>query len=572
MPIDKITIFKIKSTASNFSDFLREKNPKQVTLTVPLGSSYTVEVVMAFKSHESEQKTHDQIPWLVFLNDALPAAEKFVFKSENKFPSGILAVKIIENGDSDFYAIVFGLAGESHILPDQVVRDFGIRVAMNICDEEKLKRVQSTRHAEVSTQSERQVSAGSSFSVFDIDDEKEFLQVIAGASGVGFDFIQSFTGKESISIKASKDNSVKWDNLIDRVRALAAAYKLRKFETSFPGYARFHYETDKEIIDALDAQLFQSISKRNFSAAHLAPPEVVDYVTCDFSYGHEESRFEDLTLNDLIDSRKRNFRAKASIDSIKTMRVKLWNVDTNQFMRSWSAYRCLVAEGSYKGDVFILSNGQWKKVSKALQDEIDAYIPTVTTGGCAYLPQDVNIWNAKENKNQEHIFNAQAKFSNDDLFLLDKGKIKIGGKRIYEVCDLLHKNCELIQVKRFQNSSSSVSHLFLQGRFYGQAFLTDEQTRIGLRTAIENSLGLPLAQPFLDIVPIKRGFDTRNYSIIFCLLSESDIELKDLPFMARYELMHSHRFIRDTLGMNCAVVFRRIRVEERVKPVLAAKS
>lgn len=571
MSIDKITIFKLKPHISNFSDFLREKKPKQIDLPVPANSTYTVEVVTAFKSHESEPKTHDKIPWLVFLNDGLPAIERFEFKSENKFPSAILAVKITENGTSDFYAIVFGLAGESHILPDQVVRDFGIRVAMNICDEAKLKRVQSTRHAEVSTQSERQISAGSYFSVFDIDDEKEFLQVLAGASGTGFEFIQSFTGRESIAIKASKDSSVKWDNLIDRVRALAAAYKLTKFETSFPGYARFHYETDTAVIDALDAQLFQSISNRNFSAAHLAPPEVVDYVTNDFSFGQEEARFEDLTLNDLIDSRKKNFRAKASIESIKAMRVKLWNAETNQVTRSWSAYRCLVAEGNYKGDTFILSNGQWKKVSKALQDEIDGYIPTVATGGCAYLPHDVNIWNAKENKNQEHIFNVQAKLSSNDLFLLDKGKIQIGGKRIYEVCDLLHKDCELIQVKRFQSSSSSVSHLFLQGRFYGEAFLTDEQTRIGLRAAIESTLGLPLAQPFLDIVPIKRDFHPKNYSIVFCLLAEIDIELKDLPFMARYELMHSHRFIQNTLGMNCAVVFRRIKVKEKSKALPTAK-
>jgi uncharacterized protein (TIGR04141 family) len=543
-----------------------------VALTLPADATYAVEVVTAFKKHESEPKTHDKIPWLVFLNDGLPAADRFTFTSENKFPSAVLALKITESNATEFYAIVFGLAGESHILPDQVVRDFGIRVAMNICDEEKLKRVQSTRRAEVSTQSERQISSGSALSVFNIDDGKEFLQVIAGASGEGFEFIQSFTGKESIAIKANKDDSIRWDNLIDRVRALAAADRMNKFETAFPGYAKFRYETDSGVIDGLDAQLFQEISARNCRTAHLAPPEVVDYATYDFSYGQDETRFEDLTLSDLLDSRKKAFRANADINSLKKMRVNLWNVETNQVVRSWSAYRCLVAEGGHNGDTFILSNGQWKKVSKALQDEIDAYIPMVETGACAYLPHDVNIWNAKESKNQESVFNVAAKTANNDLFLLDKGKIEIGGKRIYEVCDLLHKDRELIQVKRFQNSSSSVSHLFLQGRFYGQAFLTDEQTRIGLRTAIQNhALALELEAQFLDIVPAKRDFHPKDYRIVFCLLAEGDIELKDLPFMARYELMHSHRFIRDALGMNCAVVFRRIKVEERAKAGKAVK-
>lgn len=571
MTVDKLTIFKIKSTAKDFGDFIELQQPKKVAVEIPAGATYSVEVVVAFKEFVGKKKTHKNIPWMQFLNDGLPSPDHFKFESENRFPSAIVGLKFTDGGQDDFYAIVFGLAGESHINSEQIVRDFGIRVAMNICDEEKLKRVQSTRHAEVSTQSERQISSGSSFSVFDIDDEKEFLQAIAGAARNEFKFIQSFTGKESIAIKASKGQAINWKNLIERVHALSDAYGLRKFETTFPGYAKFHFETDKNVIKALDAQLMKSIIARDFTRAHLAPPEVVDYATCDFSYNQHDGRFEDLTLEDLLNSRRSALAVDADIGTMKSMKIRLWNVETGSQIRVWPAYRCIVAEVLHNGDTYILSNEQWKKVSNALQKEIDDYMPTIAIAGCAYLPHDVNIWNPAENKNQESVFNAAAKNGNEQLFLLDKGKIEIGGKRLYEVCDLLHTDRSLIQVKRFQNSSSSISHLFLQGRFYGDAFLTDEQCRHGMRQAIDKTLGAADAIPFLDIVPLKRGdLNANEFTIIFCLLAERDITLKDLPFMARYELMHSHRVIVNRLGMSCAVAFRRIKVEAKPKPTKAA--
>lgn len=565
MSVDKITIFKIKPTVASFADFIRLPDAKAIPVTPPADAAFEVEVVAAFKDHAGQEKTHLNIPWLVFLNDGLPPGDKFSFRSANRFPSAIVGIKLTEEHVSNFYAIVFGLAGDSHIDPDQIVRDFGIRVAMNICDEEKLKRIQSTRHAEVSTQSERQISTGSRFSVFDIDDEKEFLQSIAGVAQPGFDFIQSFTGKESIAIKSPKGQAINWGNLIERVRTLASAYELKNFETSFPGYAKFHIVTDTDLLDKLDELLFAAIRRHDFSSAHLAPPEVVDYSTCEFSYGQNESRFEDLTLKDLIESR-RAFNDDATMNSIRQMRVNLWNVETNTILRPWNAYRCLVAETSHEGETFILSNGQWKKISNDLQEEIDSQLATIPVADCPYLPNDVDIWNPETQKNQESVFNALAARDNANLLLLDKSKIDIGGKRLYEVCDLLHSDRHLIQVKRFQSSSSSVSHLFLQGRFYSQAFMTDEQCRTALRSAITEKLG-DAADPFLQIIPVERGdLSPRDYTVVYCLLSERDINLQELPFMARYDLVHSHRFLKNVLGMNCSIALRRITTQQRPEP------
>lgn len=563
MSIDKISVFKIKSTATKFSDFFRLENPVSIPITKDHEAAYEIEVIAAFKEFKSAEKTQANIPWLVFLNDGLPAASRFSFKAANLFPSAIVGIKFTENGIDSYYAIAFGLAGDSHIDPDYIVRDFGIRVAMNICDEEKLKRIQSTRHAEVSTQSERQLSVGSSFSVFDIDDEKEFLQVIAGAARVGdYEFIQSFVGRENISIKSNKENQINWNNLIGRVHKLSNAYDLKNYEKTFPGYAKFHFETDVDIISELEEKLFELISNRDFSSTHLAPPEVVDYSTCEFSYGKNETKYEDLTLSDLLSSR-RAFGEKSSLDSIKGMRIFVWNIDTGAKIRHWSAFKCLVAEVTHDGESYILSNGQWKRVGKELRQEIESYLAELIVDECKYLPHDIEIWNPVTKRNEESVFNVAASALDKDLLLLDRAKIEIAGKRLYEVCDLLHLDRSMIQVKRMQNSSSSVSHLFLQGRFYAEAFVTDELCRTGFRDEITKRLGAD-AGPFLDIVPTDRSFNTKDYKIIFCILSENNIVIADMPFMARYELVHSHRFLRKVMGMNCSVVFRRIKVKEKV--------
>ncbi|MYM75364.1 hypothetical protein GTP56_24650 [Duganella sp. FT134W] len=57
MSIDKITIFKIKSTATNFGDFIELQPTKKIKVSAPAGMAYAVEVVAAFKEFVGKKKT-----------------------------------------------------------------------------------------------------------------------------------------------------------------------------------------------------------------------------------------------------------------------------------------------------------------------------------------------------------------------------------------------------------------------------------------------------------------------------------------------------------------------------------
>jgi uncharacterized protein (TIGR04141 family) len=285
----------------------------------------------------------------------------------------------------------------------------------------------------------------------------------------------------------------------------------------------------------------------------------MDFNSVEFSYNKNEERFDDLALNDLINSR-RNFGIKSSIDSIKSAKVSVWNVDTGAKIREWNGYRCMVAEVSHANNIYILSNAQWKQVAPGFKTEVDQYMASIALSVDAFLAADVRIWDAASGKNKEAVFNAAVAAATSDVLLFDTAKIEIAGQRFYETCDIFHKERKFVQVKRFSSGSASVSHMFVQGRFYAEAFLTDDNCREGMRNHVETIAAPPLKDEFLALLPLARkDLVSNQYTVVFCILSSDDADaLADLPFMARYELMHTHKHLTNGLGLNCEVAFRRV--------------
>jgi len=559
MSIDKITIYKLKDIVANKNDFLKlNGEPRRLNLP-PRTAGAPVSAWAYVKTHTVVRKTHENIPWLTFFNEGLEAADHFRFDAQNSFPSGIVVLQFGSDDDLSFYAMTFGLGGENLLDHEYVVRDFGLQVAMNICDPEKLKRIQTSMHEAVSTQSERQISVGSSFSVFNIDDEKEFFRSLAGVAKAEFGFVQSFNGRDSIAIKARKGDALNWGNLVDRIEMLASAYSLPDFKVNFPGYAKFRFENDPIIISELDSILFQKLKNNEFSNIHLAAPEVLDFSSVEFSYNKDDQRYDDLVLHELLESR-RAFGEKSSIDSIKGMKVNVWNVDTGTKMKDWSSYKCLVAEIDRGEDSYILSSAQWKQVATEFKTEVDNYMTSVQLSVDGFLLSDVRIWHPASRKNRESVFNSAVAAATQDVLLFDTAKIEIARQKYYETCDIFHKEKKFVQVKRFSSGSASVSHLFVQGRFYAEAFLSDDNCRQGMRNHIEESAPSTTKDSYLALIPQERkDLISNDYTIVFCILCDADgRSLADLPFMARYELMHTHKHLTNGLGMKCEIAFRKV--------------
>ncbi|AZE29083.1 hypothetical protein C4K05_2401 [Pseudomonas chlororaphis subsp. aureofaciens] len=559
MSLDKITVYKLKDHITAFEQYIKELDGKRQRLPglreiaiVPTEDGPIVQASFAFKEHESEKKAVD-VPWIQFINESAP--DPIIFQSRNKFPCAVLAVKIQDEQSTNFYALTFGLGADTFIDMEQIVRDFGLRVAMNICDTEKLKRIQTNIHEAVSTHSEKQISTGSNLNVFQIDDEKEFLRSVSGLAREEFTFIHSLTGKDSISIKLNKNAPLNWNSLVQRLQTLEESYNLERYLETFQGYSKFHFENDPDTISQLDELLFEKIRTGDLEHIHLAPPEFVDYDSRYFTYELDGGeRHDDISIIDFLATRKRAFSERASISSLKQKKIYIWSTETGQRINAWTAYKCLVAEITLNDETYILSISQWKKISTDFKNEVESYIAhNIPHCDHPYLLEGVRIWDAAQGKNREDVYNTTIYQAEPDIFLFDRAKIQIAGERIYEVCDLLHIDKSLIHVKRLKAGTASISHLFLQGKFYSEAFVTDQKCRQGMKDHIINNNNGRAIAAFTDILPNEREtLITNDYKIIFCILTErNNANIDIIPFMAKYELMHSHKYINQALGFQC---------------------
>lgn len=569
----KITVYKLKPDVSDIDSALDKKyqgNSRQVMVDeLP---EHT-EAYAVFRPVGGKEKTQNDFPWLSFINSGLPIDQRFFFQATNKFPSAMIIMKFsTEPGKDNYYALAFGLAGNSFLDKEKIIRDFGIKVAMNICDPKALKRVRTNVHESISTQTERQTSAGAELTAFGINGEREFLQSIAGRTKKqDFDFIEAFHGKDSINLRFKKDDEVGWKELSDRVKKLGVAYAATDYQKIFETYDNFHSEPDPKLIKILDDLVFSKIKTGAFEHVHLAPPEFFDYDRYDFVYGHDEKKgqYPDLIIQEYITQKSRRFSDNASIKSLKSQKVSLYDAETEGLRKNkYKLYDCIVAEVDYEDSTYVLASGDWKKVSNDFLNEVNYYVENIVISPAHYLENNIRIWQSpnpgKENdkgSNREAVYNETIDNNCDDVTMFDRSRIEVAGEKKYEICDLLHSDKHFAHLKRYHNGAASISHLFSQGRFYGDAFVGDAETRQGMRAYLEEIYRDNEVQKnrFLALVPEQRGdLVTNDYTILFGILHERDeMSVTDLPFMSRYELMYAHKHLTG-FGYKCEIAFRRV--------------
>ncbi len=566
--IKRVTLYKIKA-GFDFDDYLAGNlNTYDAIADNDAGYSGYIK----YNNAGGAEKTEDAVPWLRFLNSGFDA-KRYTFVAHNRFPRAIMALRLaMPEGDPVHYVATFGQHGDSYLDKARIVHDFGIRVGMNICDIEKLRRIQTSAHEAISRQTERQASIGASLRAFGINTEAEILRTLAGSVKDAYaDLIESFKGKDSIQIKLPKDAQFGWAALADACLRLNERYEAADYrDTEFRTYDNLRYESDPDIVDALDRALCAKIEAGDFSKIHLAPPEFLEVDDPSFAY-HERGdddeeevpRFDDLRIEDIVGARRyiRNLTAS----KLKTWRVFRYDEELERTFPLWNAYQCLVAEFDHDEKTYVLSNGLWREVSQQLKDKVDGYFSARhVLIDPQYLPDGANIYHAGRRQNREEVFNESAARGSADLFLLDQAKIEIAGRRLYEVCDLLHGDKHFVHVKKYASGSASISHLFTQAKMYSHAICSDEPTRRGIAEWVQNDTHDANATKdkarFAALLPAQAAeFKDTDYTVVFCILhNDATFGLDDLPFMARYELMLAHRYLTEDRRFEAGVCFRRV--------------
>ncbi len=568
--LEKMTIFKAKPSVNSFSaifDISTEPLPRFTYQS----NGYEVEGIVKYADVGGKSKTENDYPWMVMLNN-LSEDLNLEFSNTNKSPSAILCLKITRDVDDIlFYILTFGMHTSRFINSDKLVNDFGIKVAMNICDQNNLRKVNTTTHSSVSTLTDRQASKGTNLEIFDINDEKEFFRSISGSTYEEHPYIKSFSGKSSITVNLKKGTSVTDDGIVDILLRLEEAYALKRYKEKFPSYGRLDYVSDEDEIARLNGILFKLIKNGDFSSIHLSPSIIMDENVAYFSYKDPDAnkfveKFDDLNISDLV-SQNHNFNQKSSIKTV--LNWKVYYVNTSEEISTMRAYNCINCEIEDNGITYILSSGTWRNVSSDFKSEVESYVKDkIKDKSDYYLPNDISIHCiVKENekdtvKYKEDVYNEYVAKHNGDIYLFDKSKINVAGQKRYEICDLLHKDKELIHVKVLKSGTNSLSHLFVQSRFYTDAFVKDIQTRTSMIDFIHNNDNPENADKdkdaFLSIIKEKRSeLQESTFSVLLCILTYSkDKKIDDLPFMAKYELANTHKYLINERGIELAYAIR----------------
>jgi uncharacterized protein (TIGR04141 family) len=561
----RVTLFRIKDDANGSFAKKDDSDFSRIDLE-DVGATISVRYETAFGKLRSDY----EIPWLQILNSAA-GERRFKFEAQNQFPRATVGITFQADGYSATYVAAFGLGADSIIDRRKLVYEFGIKVAMNICDVDKLRRVQTTAHEAVSRQTERQASVGTNLSVFGVNTEIEFLRMLSGIVSESYkDKIESFRGKESITLKLPKDSIPDMRSFVELCRILEERYKSDDYKsTDLRVYDLLKIENDPIVKDKLDALLAAKVEHRDFSHVHLAPPDFIDGDDPQFAYekkteDQNPTLYDDLRIDDLVKvpGRKRKGLSSSTLRSWDVYRV---DETTGATYRAWSAYHCIVAEIDLENRTYVLSNGQWRQISEEIKEKVDKYFQdNLVQKDCDFLPDGISIYDPIRKQFREEIFNRHVAKTDPDIYLFDKSKVEIAGKKIYEICDLFRKDRTIIHVKRHSSGSASVNHVFTQAKLYAHAFSAEAVTRDGMRDWIDRNiepenLGKD-GSAFKNAIP-KENYDVdeRLYHQVFCILTEAEnMTLSDLPFMTQYELMMAHRYLAQDRKFRASLAFKRV--------------
>jgi uncharacterized protein (TIGR04141 family) len=208
-----------------------------------------------------------------------------------------------------------------------------------------------------------------------------------------------------------------------------------------------------------------------------------------------------------------------------------------ELLRRWSVYQCLVYEVTLDGELYVLSGGDWFRVSldfkQRVYDDVNA------------IPHYQGLPSADAGTTED-AYNVKAAEALGGL-CLDKKFVFDGGPDKMEICDVLTVDSGFIHVKQ-RGSSSTLSHLFVQGINSAERLLQDQDFRTKAREVIQST-----DPSFTDLIPPNRPSSPDDYEVVFAVITRSTRPTPlTLPFFSVVSLRSAFTRLR-AFGFRVAV-------------------
>lgn len=497
-PTNKLTIYLIKGTYTNFDSIVKPLPHPPVVLNPEAYLYYTTSVPTP-------------PDWLqdFFGNDQNIPQDQFVVSGT----SAVLIYRVQIGATQRFFAIPFGSG--RHLLNDHATEEsFGLITTLNMVPADQLRSIDKRVVASNPKLSREQLAKVGSATDFGIDIERDLLHGVTGKPTITT-FGKTVSGKDGFLVSARVDMT----NIVPLLRECYRYFKKRSYKMTFPWVDQLKEIKDPSLLQDLNDKLVDLINTSPDEVT-MAVPEIIEWnALAGFKY-NSRKRDEpkgDLDINEfLIDT---GLTGAATLDDLYNTPVTSWETDAEHYKMKWDAYRCLNAEVTISQKLYILSNGKWYYIDRDFVNSVRSVVDSIPLWSQA-LP----IYNHADEA--EYNIDLAAQLSGH---CMDADNIMYGGARSkIEFCDVLAPGKKVIHVKRY-GGSSVLSHLFSQGNVSAELLAIDQNFRIALRTKLPHG--------FKSIVPTTTPLKTSDFKIIFAIIGKLDATGKiRLPFFSQVTL------------------------------------
>lgn len=466
--------------------------------------------------------------WVEFVSGALP--DPLVGVS-NQGSGAALLLEV----DDRVLAFTFG-RGRNLIDPAKIEDGFGLRVTLNAVDPAKVRAVDSRSFEDLVIHLSRQSSRNAELGSFAIDDSRDVLSAVAG---VPRDATLGTRIAGSDGVAVSTDRTIEdLGELAHRLLELRAddAYK-----AAFGFIDQVRQVGSASLIERLDTALDRALENK-LETVSMAPPQRVDYEdVAGYLYPHERrdvvNPHSDISLADYLVA----IGGTTDVSRLKTDRVRLISATTEAAGPEWKAFNCIVFETRLDERAFVLSNGTWFEVAVDFVTDVEERLRHVPI-------RDLGLPEGRVNES-ETAYNRRAAGELTGAALLDIVPFRPRGARTpIEIADIAIGH-RLVHIKR-RTSSSTLSHLYAQGRTAAETLKADPSVRAALRTRLEAE-----GHPMADLLGGDR-LTPGAIEITYVILTDHPATLPSgLPFFSKLNLVRSREYLENTLDFDVAASF-----------------
>lgn len=425
--------------------------------------------------------------------------------------SAVLLVPIYKR----WAAVTFG-QGRYLLATEHFEDRFGLRVALNCIDEEKVRTIDKQSFDAIASHTLEQAAREANAREFGFDIERDILRAVTGTPRHK-DFGRRLSGMEALSATVQ----IELSELKDLLETYHKKFFDTSYQTNFGWVDQIREVTDANLESDLNDAVVKLIRHRRFdNRCWLAVPDILDWSQVSgFRYSEANRRPEvyDIDLDSLLET----FTDPQDLSQDRLKNRSVLCMDLNdQIMRRWSVFKCLYCELDYKAHSYVLNAGKWYKLDKDFVKDVDSSYAKIPRYSGSLADYD-DVTEGEYNKRL--VANTSGKY-----YLMDRNLTYLGGPM--EFCDVFSKSKELIHIKRY-GGSATLSHLFYQGMTSAEFFQMDPS----YRKLVLNKLPKQFQIFQADARP-----KFEEYHVVFGIISKSSKQLT-LPFFSRVGIRHAVR-------------------------------